>query len=100
MSMPRFYDRPSLIVRAYDALNPTSMAGKPSAGDVEFYRELAEQQGGPVLELAVGTGRVAFVLAEAGFEVVGLDRSRAMLAMAESKRQAASPEVARRLTFV
>jgi hypothetical protein len=48
MSMPRFYDRPSLIVSAYDALNPTSMADSPIAGDVDFYRELAEQQGGPV----------------------------------------------------
>jgi SAM-dependent methyltransferase len=100
MSMPRFYDRPSLIVSAYDALNPTSMAGKPIAGDVQFYRELAEQQNGPVLELAVGTGRVAFLLAEAGFEVVGLDRSPAMLAVADAKLRGASAEVAGRLTFV
>lgn len=100
MAMPRFYDRPSLVVSAYDALNPVSMAGKPIAGDIDLYRELAQQQGGPVLELAVGTGRVAFFLAEAGFEVVGLDRSRAMLAVAEVKREAASQGVARRLTFV
>jgi SAM-dependent methyltransferase len=38
-----------------------------------------------VLELGVGTGRVALALAEAGFEVVGVDRARAMLEGAASR---------------
>ena len=36
------------------------------AGDVEFYRELAQQASGPVVELGVGTGRVAIPAAQAG----------------------------------
>ncbi len=48
--------------------------------DVEFYRRVARQHGGPVLELGVGTGRVALALALDGLEVVGLDASPAMLA--------------------
>jgi SAM-dependent methyltransferase len=40
--------------------------------------------GGPILELGVGTGRVAIPLANDGHEVVGVDRSAAMLARAES----------------
>src|SRR3979409_2446756 len=35
---------------------------------------------GPVLELGVGTGRVALALAAAGVEVFGVDASPAMLA--------------------
>ncbi len=41
--------------------------------------------GGPVLELGVGTGRVAVPLAKDGHEVVGIDRSEAMLARAEQR---------------
>ena len=47
--------------------------------DVEFYVELARQRGGPVLELGVGTGRVASALAAAGIDVVGIDRMSEML---------------------
>lgn len=54
----------------------------------------------PILELACGTGRVAFPLAEDGFNVVGVDRSRPMLAVAKSKHRAADPAVASRLEFV
>lgn len=45
--------------------------------------------GGPVLELGVGTGRVAIPIAKDGHEVVGLDRSPAMLARAARKAKAA-----------
>ena len=45
--------------------------------------------GGPVLELGVGTGRVAIPVAKDGHEVVGLDRSAAMLAHAARKAKAA-----------
>jgi len=41
--------------------------------------------GGPILELGVGTGRVAIPLAKDGHEVVGIDRSPAMLARAASR---------------
>src|SRR3954470_24331414 len=44
---------------------------------VELVAELA--QGGPVLELAIGTGRLALPLAERGLEVHGVDASEAMV---------------------
>ncbi len=40
---------------------------------------LALADGGPVLELGVGTGRLAIPIAEAGVDVVGIDASPAML---------------------
>ena len=51
--------------------------------DVPFYVELAKEADGPIVELAVGTGRVAIPVAEAtGRTVVGIDSSPAMLARA------------------
>jgi len=52
---------------------------------VDFYQALALEAGGPVLELAVGTGRVAIPIAQAGVPVVGLDHSVEMLAIAWEK---------------
>ena len=46
------------------------------AGEVELLAELAGD--GPVLELGVGTGRVAAPLAERGLAVHGLDPSQGM----------------------
>jgi len=47
--------------------------------DVPFYVEEARTTGGPVVELGVGTGRIAIPLAAAGNEVIGVDSSRGML---------------------
>ena len=54
--------------------------------DVAFYVELARAADGPLVELAVGTGRVAIPVAQAtGRRVVGIDSSRAMLAQARAR---------------
>ena len=53
--------------------------------DLDFYLPLAERTGGPILEAMCGTGRVALPLAAAGFDVVGLDISEAMIARTRSK---------------
>jgi len=53
--------------------------------DVRFYRTLAGERGGPVLDLACGTGRLLVPLLRDGHVVVGLDRSPPMLARAAAR---------------
>ena len=53
--------------------------------DVSFWRRLAADVNGPILELRCGTGRVTIPLARAGASIVGIDRSAAMLARAGSR---------------
>jgi SAM-dependent methyltransferase len=50
--------------------------------DVDFYVDRALASGGPMVELAVGTGRIAIPVARAGIRVIGVDTSPAMLAVA------------------
>ena len=53
--------------------------------DVPFYVGLAKEAEGPVVELAVGTGRVAIPVVQAiGRKVIGIDSSAAMLDQARS----------------
>jgi SAM-dependent methyltransferase len=47
--------------------------------DIAFYREEARRAGGPVVELGVGTGRIAIPLAADGVDVIGVDSSARML---------------------
>ena len=47
--------------------------------DVRFYVDLAGESGGPVVELGVGTGRIAVPTAQAGIPVIGVDSSARML---------------------
>ena len=68
------YDNPHL----YDLVVPR--------GPCEpFYRSVARSTGGPVLELACGTGRLTIPLAQDGHGVVGLDSSACMLRRARAK---------------
>ena len=47
--------------------------------DVGFYVREARAAGGPIVELGVGTGRIAIPIGWAGIDVIGVDSSRAML---------------------
>ena len=58
--------------------------------DIPFWLNQARRFGGPILELACGTGRVSLPLAKAGFAVTGTDVSDSMLAEARKKAAAAS----------
>ena len=53
--------------------------------EVDFYVDLARQSDGPVLEIGVGTGRIAIPTAAAGIDVVGVDLHEPMLAKARQK---------------
>jgi SAM-dependent methyltransferase len=68
------------------------------AADLPIWRELAEQAGGPVLELGAGTGRVALDLAERGHRVTALDADadllRELAARAERRSLAVETVVA------
>lgn len=80
------------LARLYDL----DLADDP--GDLDLYLALAARTGGPVLELAVGTGRIAVPLAVAGHMVVGIDLDEAMLARASGR--AADAGVGSRLELV
>jgi SAM-dependent methyltransferase len=68
------------ISEIYDRLYGTAFDVEAT---VAFLKELAGR--GRALELAVGTGRVALPLAEAGVEVLGIDASPAMVAQMRAK---------------
>jgi SAM-dependent methyltransferase len=53
--------------------------------DIPFWMALARRQGGPVLELGCGTGRVMRALIGQGYEAVGLDQDASMLAWARRR---------------
>src|SRR4051794_13553910 len=64
------------------------------ADDVSFYVGLACEADGPLVELAVGTGRVAIPVARAtGKRVVGIDASPGMLAQARERAVAEGVEL-------
>ena len=69
-------------------------------GDLSLYLALAARTGGPILEIAAGSGRVAVPLAEAGYEVTAVDIDPAMLARAEKAISGAEPSVRGRLELV
>jgi SAM-dependent methyltransferase len=74
------YDR---IARIYD---PWS---RSVTEDVGFYVDQALASGGPVVELGVGTGRIAVPIAEAGIAVIGIDSSPEMLSVARAAAEVA-----------
>lgn len=57
--------------------------------DLLLYRGFAARSGGPLLELGCGTGRLLLPLAQAGYEITGVDISPALLAVARRKIEAA-----------
>jgi SAM-dependent methyltransferase len=66
------------LARLYDL----DLAEDP--GDLDLYLALAERTGGPILELAAGSGRLAVPLALAGNRVTAVDLDAAMLARARA----------------
>jgi len=89
---------PERAVDALARLYDLDLAEDP--GDLDLYLALATRTGGPILELAVGTGRLAVPLAQNGHRVTGVDLDPAMLARARAAAEGAGRTVGRRLTLV
>lgn len=68
--------------------------------DLALYRGFAERCRGSLLELGCGTGRLLIPLAEAGFNVVGVDCSAPMLACARRETASLPTSVASRITLI
>lgn len=88
---PSLHDPYELIAELYDLEHADFEA------DIELLLNFAEVVGDPILELGCGSGRLLVPLAEAGFQVVGLDSSRPMLHRAE--RAIADASVGDRVTL-
>ena len=72
------------VASTYDEVPEPMVDGTPVAEAAKVLRDLAA--GGRVLELAIGTGRVALPLAGIGVDVTGIELSRAMVARLTAKR--------------
>lgn len=85
----------ALVAEYYDATPPYL-----SRADIQFYVDCARENGGRVLELGCGTGRILIPTAAAGWEIVGLDLSEAMLARCREKLAQQPPAVQERVRVV
>jgi SAM-dependent methyltransferase len=66
----------------------------PMTADIAFYVDLARKADGPLVELAIGNGRVAIPVAQAtGQPVFGIDSSPAMLEQARARAAEAGVEL-------
>jgi SAM-dependent methyltransferase len=92
--MPEGETHAAAIARLYDL----DLSEDP--GDVDLYRALARRTGGPIVELAVGTGRIAVPIAGGGYPVVGVDIDPAMLERARARATSAGREIAARVRLV
>lgn len=88
-------DEYELIADLYDHV--PLYRGRP---DVPFLVEEATRNGGPVLEMGCGTGRVVIPVARAGIEIVGLDLSPRMLSVCRRILEAERDEVRTRVQLV
>lgn len=87
------------LPRQYDRMGAILSFGQDPRWRRAMVRAVDARPGQRVLDVATGTGMVAFALAQRGCEVVGLDQSEAMLGAARA-RLAHSPQLADRVRFV
>jgi SAM-dependent methyltransferase len=68
------------------------------AAEFGWYLRHAKSVGGPILELACGSGRLTLPLAQAGFTIHGVDNAPAMLDRLHEKLLTLDPDTQRRVT--
>jgi ubiquinone/menaquinone biosynthesis C-methylase UbiE len=76
-----------------DPVNYDLEQGPLSQRRIEFWCRMAAQFGGPVLELACGTGLVTIPVAACGLSVTGVDLVASMLAHAQAKAERADLDI-------
>jgi SAM-dependent methyltransferase len=89
-----YQDNP-FVARLYDQVVP--YRDRP---DIEFFMDLAQESGGPILEVGCGTGRVLIPTARAGLQITGLDLSQHMLDVCREKLENEPPEVLDQITLI
>lgn len=89
-----YQDNP-FVARLYDQVVP--YRDRP---DIEFFMDLAQESGGPILEVGCGTGRVLIPTARAGLQITGLDLSQHMLDVCRQVLENEPPEVQDRVTLI
>lgn len=72
----------------YDPLADLYDVEYPHHYDVPFWLSLGGREGDPIVEWGAGTGRLAVPLAEAGFEVTGVELSERMVERGREKSEA------------
>jgi SAM-dependent methyltransferase len=82
------------LARYYDLVHAELTA------DIGFILTQAARARGPILELGCGSGRLLIPLARAGYQIVGLDNSPGMLALARQRLQSEPEEVRQRVTLI
>jgi len=75
----------------YELINPLMEK------ELNWYVKFARELGGPILELACGTGRLLVEIARLGFDIEGIDLSKGMIEIAEKHISKLSPEIKDRI---
>ena len=85
----------NVTAKYYDA----AYATKQDLVDLPFYLDLAKASGGPVLEIACGTGRIFLPIARESIDIDGVDNSLPMLRVLTSHIENEPAEIRRRITL-
>ena len=75
------YDQLSAVYDVWSAADPVA---EPT---ISFYKEIVLKVSGPVLELGIGTGRIAIELMKNGRDVIGIDVSEKIMAVCRRKAE-------------
>src|SRR5579862_2066086 len=85
----------SVTAKHYDA----AYATKQDLVDLPFYLDLAKASGGPVLEIACGSGRVLLPIARERIQIDGVDNSLPMLRVLKAHIAKEPAQIRRRITL-
>jgi SAM-dependent methyltransferase len=85
-------EKVDLVVKYYDLA-----FGISGEAEINWYLSKVKTSGGPVLDLACGTGRLALLLAKQGFIVTGIDQSDGMLNCFKQKLNGQTEEIHKRI---